>query len=158
MAEVPHPFRNTAVIGRAGSSEQANDSPSFGFQQVAQFAISYFAGRTIGQHLKLFQELDYFALLIFAEGDEPLTLWPGLARVMNDRFSEGGQVAAVAIMVLVPAGPGFACDELVDRDTVLNQSLIAKIGVLIVSNDVALQVGIGAHRRAARASWLEPRL
>ena len=66
------------------------------FQQVTQFAISYFAWRAIGQHLKLFQELDYFGLFIFAEGDEPLTLWPGLARVMIDRFSEGGQVAAVA--------------------------------------------------------------
>ena len=61
-------------------------------------------------------------------------------------------------MVLVPAVPQFACDELVERDTVLNQSLIAKIGVLIVSNDVALEVGIAVHGRAARASWLEPRL
>src|SRR6516225_8014397 len=75
--------------------------------------------------------------------------------MMHNRISEGGQVAPVTVVAFVAAVPQLARDELVHRYSVLDHSLVAKIGVLIVSDDMALQVREGVHDRATRGAWLQ---
>ena len=75
---------------------------------------------------------------------------------MHNRFGYRCQVAAMAVWRSVAHVPQLACDELIYRHAVLNYALIAKERVGVVSNHMALQVGVRSHDRAAVVSAFEP--
>src|SRR6266404_329497 len=76
---------------------------------------------------------------------------------MQYRFGDGGQVASMSIRRGVPDIPKLARYKLIDRHAILNQTLIAKEGILIIADDVSLEVGERANDRPTGPRLLKPR-
>src|SRR2546423_9793331 len=114
-------------------------------QQQAQLALRHLARRIGRQGLELFEELDDLGLLIFAERRETLAMRSRLAGVVQDGFGDRRQVAAMSVGRGVANVPELARQELIERHAVLNQPLVTEERVLIVTDEVTLQIRVGAH-------------
>ena len=107
--------------------------------------------------MKRFQKLDDRRLVLFRKRDKPFPLRPRFTRVMQNRFGNGGEITPMAIGGGVADVPEFAREELIHRHAALNQPLVAEERILIITDDMPLQICVGADEGTARRSSFQSR-